>query len=127
MSTTCNCYHVPSVWSDSKPLKPTLTLGGEIKIPMNSERFRVPWQAFLDDDGSTYICEACPAGQQQLSAGAMACDACPAGTAKAEQSTEECAPCVAGGYCSKHRYFNEIVRTVTGDHSLVLATMNYIV
>eukprot|EP00435_Cladocopium_sp_Y103_P069800 s702_g34.t1 len=55
-------------------------------------------KAFADDDGSTYICEACPAGQQQLGAGAMACDACPAGTAKAEQSTEECAPCAAGAY-----------------------------
>lgn len=55
-------------------------------------------KAFMDDDGSTYICEACPAGQQQLGAGAMDCDACPAGTAKADQSTEECAPCAAGEY-----------------------------
>ena len=76
------------------------------KISVNSEFFGVPCeslQAFTDGDGSTYICEACPAGQQQLGAGAMDCDACPAGTAKADQSTEECAPCAAGGYFSKHR------------------------
>ncbi len=54
-----------------------------------------PCQALVDD-GATHICEACPAGQQQLGAGAVSCNACPTGTSKAVKSTEECAPCPAG-------------------------------
>jgi len=52
----------------------------------------------LVDEGPTHICEACPAGQQQLGAGAVSCNACPTGTSKAVKSTEECAPCPAGSY-----------------------------
>lgn len=52
----------------------------------------------LVDEGATHICEACPAGQQQLGAGAVSCNACPTGTSKAVKSTEECAPCPAGSY-----------------------------
>ena len=63
----------------------------------------------LVDEGATHICEACPAGQQQLGAGAVSCNACPAGTSKAVKSTEECAPCSAGTWarvvmCSKNVY-----------------------
>lgn len=52
-------------------------------------------QAFVDGT-TTHICEPCPAGQQQLGAGAVSCNACPAGTSKAVESIEECAPCPAG-------------------------------
>ena len=110
MSATCNCYHVPSVGFESKRLKPTQHSVEKSKFSMNFEPHSESHvlgeslQAFADDDGNTYICEACPAGQQQLGAGAMACDACPAGTAKAEQSTEECPPCAAGGAQNRDRF-----------------------
>ncbi|CAL1137404.1 unnamed protein product [Cladocopium goreaui] len=55
-------------------------------------------KAYSDDSGPTYVCEACPAGQQQLGAGEMACDPCPLGTSKLNQSPEECALCPAGQY-----------------------------
>eukprot|EP00438_Fugacium_kawagutii_P000692 Skav220033 [mRNA] locus=scaffold2981:161406:163541:+ [translate_table: standard] len=55
-------------------------------------------KAYSDDSGDTYVCEACPGGQQQLGAGAMACDPCPLGTNKSSQSTEECALCPVGQY-----------------------------
>ena len=54
-------------------------------------------KAFVDGT-TTHICEPCPAGQQQLGAGAVSCNACPAGTSKAVESVEECAPCPAGLY-----------------------------
>lgn len=53
-----------------------------------------------DDLGTTttYICEACPAGQQQPAAGANDCEACPTGTSKRVASVESCVPCASGFY-----------------------------
>ena len=52
----------------------------------------------VDSVGVTYVCEACPPGQQQRGAGAVVCEPCPLGTSKGYQSIENCAPCQAGKY-----------------------------